>query len=210
MLDGTTEVRHKHHASIELAEKVIDDENRLLNVIAHEFCHLANFMVSGVKKEPHGRQFKAWGRKCTEAFRNRGVEVTTKHSYKIEYKYVWQCSNEDCAVEFKRHSKSIDPKRHTCGTCRSKLVQIKPTPRRDAGTTTGYAAYVKTYFAEVKRSMPHASQKEVMEAVGKKYRAEKAKVDHVSGDGAVAKQDKGAHELDAVTQKLEVIVLDDD
>ena len=28
----------RHHASIELAEKVVGDENQLLNVIAHEFC----------------------------------------------------------------------------------------------------------------------------------------------------------------------------
>ena len=148
-LDGTVEVDHKHHASIELAEKVIDDEHRLLNVIAHEFCHLANFMVSGVKNQPHGRDFKAWGRKCTQAFKDRGVEVTTKHSYEIEYRYIWQCSNEECAAEFKRHSKSIDPKRHTCGSCRGKLIQTKPAPRKEAGEK-GYAAYVKQHFAEVK------------------------------------------------------------
>ena len=50
----------RHHASIELAEKVIDDEDRLLNVVAHEFCHLANFMVSNVKDQPHGASFKQW------------------------------------------------------------------------------------------------------------------------------------------------------
>ncbi|KAG9539595.1 hypothetical protein KCU79_g19528, partial [Aureobasidium melanogenum] len=48
-LDGSITTTQKHHASIELAEKVIDDEERLLNVVAHEFCHLANFMVSGIK-----------------------------------------------------------------------------------------------------------------------------------------------------------------
>ena len=69
---------YRHHASIELAEKVIDDEgqfspspttlrhkltsfqDRLLNVIAHEYCHLANFMISGVKDNPHGKEFKEW------------------------------------------------------------------------------------------------------------------------------------------------------
>lgn len=49
-----------HHASIELAEKVIDDEERLVNTLAHEFCHLANFMVSGVRDQPHGVSFKNW------------------------------------------------------------------------------------------------------------------------------------------------------
>ena len=69
---------HRHHASIELAEKVIDDEgqlspnpttsrdkltsfqDRLINVIAHEYCHLANFMIKGVKDNPHGKEFKEW------------------------------------------------------------------------------------------------------------------------------------------------------
>jgi hypothetical protein len=58
--DGKIDRSYKHHANIELAEKVIDDEDRLLNVLAHEFCHLANFMISGVKDNPHGKEFKEW------------------------------------------------------------------------------------------------------------------------------------------------------
>ncbi|CZS92673.1 uncharacterized protein RCO7_11314 [Rhynchosporium graminicola] len=81
---GTT--IYRHHAAIELAEKVIDDEHRLLNVIAHEFCHLANFMVSGIKTNPHGKEFKVWAAKCSRHFGDRGIEVTTKHSYEIDYK----------------------------------------------------------------------------------------------------------------------------
>jgi hypothetical protein len=58
--DGTVDRKYRHIANIELAEKVIDDEDRLINVLAHEFCHLANFMVSGVKDNPHGKEFKEW------------------------------------------------------------------------------------------------------------------------------------------------------
>ncbi|TKA74947.1 hypothetical protein B0A55_04942 [Friedmanniomyces simplex] len=194
-LDGGITVTHKHHASIELAEKVIDEEERLLNVVAHEFCHLANFMVSGIKDQPHGKQFKEWGRKCTRAFGHRGVEVTTKHSYQIEYKYIWRCSGEDCGAEFKRHSKSIDLKRHTCGACRSKLVQIKPVPRKEAaggdGAPTGYAAFVKKHFADVKAGLSvAASQKEVMEAVGRRYRAEKAAGSALQGSSQIETTNK--------------------
>ena len=208
-LDGTVSTTHKHHASIELAEKVIDNEHRLLNVIAHEFCHLANFMVSGIKDQPHGRQFKEWGRKCTAAFGDRGVKVTTKHTFEIEYRYVWQCSNEDCGVEFKRHSKSIDPKRHTCGTCRSKIVQIKPVPRKDNGNGTSYAAYVKTNFAEVKKCTPGASQKEIMEAVARKYRAEKEAKSNASPDEVVNELVESKANVDNVVRNLEFITLDD-
>jgi predicted SprT family Zn-dependent metalloprotease len=195
----------KHHASIELAEKVIDDEERLFNVLAHEFCHLANFMVSGIKDQPHGASFKAWGSKCTAAFASRGVQVTTKHSYQIDYKYVWRCSTEGCWAEFKRHSKSIDPQRHTCGSCRGKLLQIKPVPRGSAvpgGKVGGYAGFVKQHFADVKKSLPAGStQKDVMEAVGRKYREEKEK------KAAEATTPKSG--VDDLARALDVVVLDD-
>ncbi|KAF7191663.1 HMG box-containing protein C19G7.04 [Pseudocercospora fuligena] len=192
---------HKHFASIELAEKVLtyseEAETKLINVIAHEFCHLCNFMISGVKDQPHGASFKQWGVKCSRAFGDRGINVTTKHSYEIEYKYIWRCEDEECGMEFKRHSKSIDPKRHRCGQCRANLSQIKPVPRggakasnQDSGKATpvngilgmppkatpvnGYAAYVKEHFANLKKSMPGSSHKQVMEALGKQYRDEQA------------------------------------
>lgn len=201
----TVTTTQKHHASIELAEKVIDDEERLFNVLAHEFCHLANFMVSGIKDQPHGASFKAWGSKCTAAFSSRGVRVTTKHSYQIDYKYVWRCSTEGCWAEFKRHSKSIDPLRHTCGSCKGKLLQIKPVPRGSAvpgGKVGGYAGFVKQHYADVKKSLPAGStQKEVMEAVGRKYREEKER------KAAEATTPKSG--VDDLTQALDVVVLDD-
>lgn len=209
-------VIHKHHASIELAEKVIDDETRLLNVLAHEFCHLANFMVSGIKDQPHGTSFKAWGAKCTAAFGAREVHVTTKHSYAIDYKYVWKCDGDDCGAEFKRHSKSIDPKKHTCGSCRGKLVQIKPVPRGGAGAVVGgkvggYAGFVKMHFAEVRKNLPPgSSQKEVMEAVGRKYREEKEKGKAEQGEKAHdAKLTGGSGVEEELSNALNVVVLDD-
>ena len=35
-------------------------QDRLVNVVAHEYCHLATFMISGVKDNPHGKEFKEW------------------------------------------------------------------------------------------------------------------------------------------------------
>ena len=158
-----------------------------------------------------GRQFKEWGRKCTSAFGNRGVKVTTKHSFEIEYKYIWQCCNEECGVEFKRHSKSIDPKRHTCGSCRSKLVQIKPVPRKtgENGQASGYAAYVKANFAAVRKSLPGASQKEIMEAVAKKYREEKRAKDPTDSTAGSNAGGRASDELDQVANALEVITIED-
>lgn len=123
----------KHTATIELAERIIDNEDRLINTLAHEYCHLANFMISNVHNNPHGESFKQWGRRCKDALRDHPiygggrVEVTTKHSYKIDYKYVWSCV--DCSQNYGRHSKSIDPSRSRCGLCKGLLQQIKPKPR---------------------------------------------------------------------------------
>lgn len=40
-----------------------------------------------------------------------------------------------CGMEYQRHSKSIDPAKHTCGVCKGRLVQIRPIPRGTASTT---------------------------------------------------------------------------
>ncbi|KAI9038181.1 SprT family zinc-dependent metalloprotease [Aspergillus affinis] len=122
----------KQFASIELAARIIDNEDRLINTLAHEYCHLANYMISNVTNNPHGTSFKLWGQKCKEALKDHPVyggrvEVTTKHSYKIDYKYVWCCV--DCGQSYGRHSKSIDPTKSTCGKCKGLLQQIKPKPR---------------------------------------------------------------------------------
>jgi predicted SprT family Zn-dependent metalloprotease len=161
---------YKHHASIELAEKVINDTDRLLNVIAHEFCHLANFMISGVTNNPHGKEFKEWAAKCSSRFKDRGICVTTKHSYDIEYKYIWECG--ECYTQFKRHSKSIDPGRHRCGACKGTLAQIKPLPRKN-GTMSEYQVFVKENMAKLKKDNPGSPQKDIMGLLGKMYQEQK-------------------------------------
>ncbi|GKZ32719.1 hypothetical protein AbraIFM66950_002325 [Aspergillus brasiliensis] len=128
---GESAMPPQHYATIELAAKVVDCEERIIKTVAHEFCHLANYMISGVHDNPHGTSFKAWGRKCKEAMKNHPVyggkvEVSVKHDYAIDYKYVWRCVH--CNLDYGRHSKSIDPKRHRC-RCQGILQQIQPKVR---------------------------------------------------------------------------------
>ena len=201
----------RHHAAIELAEKVIDDEDRLLNVVAHEFCHLATFMVSNIRTNPHGKEFKAWAGKCSKEFAHRGIEVTTKHSYEIEYKYVWECEN--CGMQFKRHSKSIDVGKHRCGVCKSKLVQTKPVPRKEGGGggLTSYQAFVKENMKIVREENPGSPQKEIMGLVGKKYqefKASKLKESDVrSVDVVDSKEGTPDDDLGTVVRKLDFLDL---
>lgn len=172
--DGTVALQYRHYASIELAEKIIDDEDRLLNVIAHEFCHLACFMIDGLRTNPHGARFKAWGALCSKHFGDRGIKVTTKHSYLIQYKYTWECTN--CGVEYKRHSKSINPLRHQCGTCKAKLVQTMPKPRAAATKGNEYQAFMKDNMQKVRDENPLISQGDIMGLIAKKYQESKAAV----------------------------------
>lgn len=205
--DGTlVSVKHKHHASIELAEKVIDDENRLLNVVAHEFCHLANFMISGIKNNPHGKEFKAWASKCSRAFGDsRGIQVTTKHTYEIDFKYVWECTA--CGSEYKRHSKSIDPRRHSCGSCRSALKQTKPVPRGigagggAGGKPSEYQMFVKEQMKVVRGENPGSPQKEVMRIVAVKWASNKKSI-------AAASKTESKDEAGGVVTQMVDLTLD--
>ncbi|KAG6003858.1 hypothetical protein E4U21_001657 [Claviceps maximensis] len=179
----------KHHASIDLAEKVIDTQVKLLNVLAHEFCHLATFMISGIVKNPHGKEFKNWAAKCSLIFGDRGIRVTTKHSYEIDFKYLWQCVS--CHLEYKRHSKSIDVERHRCGSCKSKLEQIRPAPRGSKnnhnnnnnneipGQKSPYQLFVRDQMQLVKRENPDVPQQDLMKLVAKKWAAKKGEQDSV-------------------------------
>ena len=195
---------HRHHASIELAEKVIDNEDRLINVLAHEYCHLANFMISGVKNNPHGKEFKEWARKCTKAFGRRGVEVTTKHTYEIDYKYVWACV--ECELEYKRHSKSIDPSKHSCGNCKGKLVQVRPAPRKgQEGKRSEYQIFVKREQARVRLENPGKGFGEVMAILGRDFRERNDTVVVKEAKIVEDSEDSRGDELEGVVRKLDFL-----
>lgn len=134
--NSNSPAKDQYQASIELAERIIDSEDRLINTLAHEYCHLTNTLISRVRNNPHGTSFKQWGLRCKQALQNHPdyagrVEVTTKHNYQIDFKYVWACV--DCAQSFGRHSKSINPAAVRCGRCKGILQQVKPKPRNCAG-----------------------------------------------------------------------------
>lgn len=232
--DGAvTSTVDRHHVSIELAEKVIDDEgsnppptsleniadsspDRLTNVIAHEYCHLANFMISNIKDAPHGASFKAWAAKTTHIFKTRNIHVTTKHTYEIAYKYLWACTAPGCGLEYKRHSKSIDPKKHSCGNCKAPLVQTQPVPRQGAGEgkRSGYQVFVKREQGRVRKENPEARFGEVMAILGREFRESKKQIpvseDVVEKLGSkVEVQEVRVDDLDDVAKKLNFLDLDE-
>lgn len=134
-------------------------------------------MISGIKDNPHGASFKSWAARATCAFKGRNINVTTKHSYEIAYKYICACASETCGLEYKRHSKSIDPAKHSCGGCKSKLVQVQPAPRKGGasgeGKRSSYQEFVRKEHEKVRAENPGAGFGEIMAILGREYRDSK-------------------------------------
>ncbi len=163
-------------ATIELATKVIDNEEQLRSTLLHEMCHAAAWLVDGVHKPPHGKVFKQWASKSMRKIKD--VKVTTTHDYEIKYKYQWACTNAKCNVIIKRHSRSVDPTKHCCGKCKNKLIEIEVpgkgedvsnnafTPKKQRPPTE-FALFVKKHSASIREKLAKemsCSSKEVRQA----------------------------------------------
>ena len=48
----------RREAAIDLSIKVLDNERRLKETLLHELCHAATWIIDGVRKPPHGSDFK--------------------------------------------------------------------------------------------------------------------------------------------------------
>lgn len=111
-------------------------------------------------------------------------------------------------MDFKRHSRSIDPNRHSCGLCKGRLVQVQPAPRgkkvvgEEGKGMSDYQRFVKGNFGRVKGENPWAGVGEVMKRLGEEFRRTKAeregsvqeavvvdKEDEVGADDVVKKLD---------------------
>ena len=202
-------------ASIDLATKVIDNEERLRSTLLHEMCHAAQWLVDGCHKPPHGDVFKKWANISMRKIRD--VEVTTTHDYEISYKFAWACTGANCNVVIKRHSRSVDVTKQCCGRCKGKLIEIevpgskgdvakgKHTPKK-ARKASAYSLFVKSESANVRKRLAKersctpksVSQADVMKEVGRLWRIKKEKNEN--------KEDSG---LD-LTNKLVNMTLDDD
>ncbi|EIW68420.1 hypothetical protein TREMEDRAFT_63589 [Tremella mesenterica DSM 1558] len=166
LADGTKVSKYK----ITLSEKVLTGEEQILNTVAHEMCHLATWIINDDHKNPHGKLTKR-GRRVMRA--RPDIEVTTTHSYVIEYKYEWKCSNESCTAIYRRHSKSIDVEKERCGRCKCRLVPMFQTK-----SANPFQVYLKTYMSQAKAALPGSSHGEVMRALSKRWSEAGEEGDH--------------------------------
>ncbi|CAK9781729.1 hypothetical protein CC85DRAFT_267591 [Cutaneotrichosporon oleaginosum] len=167
--------RHKdgsrtHEVWIALASKVLSEERQVRDTLAHEMCHVAAWVVDAEFRNPHGRVFKAWGRKVMRA--RPDISVTTKHDYTIHYKYEWQCTDVACRKVYRRHSKSIDPAKQVCGACRARLAPLFATKE-----LSPYQLYVKAYMKTAQAAMPGATFGQISRALSDRWTAAKGASD---------------------------------
>jgi predicted SprT family Zn-dependent metalloprotease len=106
-----------------LAERSAYAEQELLNTLAHEMIHQWQFDV--LKRRPtHGLDFL---RKMAEINRAGEIAVTTYHALQKEVlalsRFAWRCV--DCGRIYRRQRKTIEPRRHQCGSCRGALQELR-------------------------------------------------------------------------------------
>lgn len=106
---------------------------------------------------------------------------------------MWQC--DECAAEYKRHSKSIDPAKARCGRCKGALRQTKPVPRAAAAKPSRYQEFVKEQMRIIKLEGPGGLRKDVMKTIAQRWAA--------AGEGAKGRGGGGVDENETQEQEEE-------
>lgn len=98
-------------------------ENELVSTIAHEMIHQWQFDI--LKRRPnHGQDFL---RKMTEMNREGLLAITIYHQLQNEVlalaRFAWRC--RQCGRVYRRQRRTIQPRRHHCGSCRGALQELR-------------------------------------------------------------------------------------
>jgi predicted SprT family Zn-dependent metalloprotease len=96
--------------------------NELLSTLAHEMIHQWQYDI--LKRRPnHGPDFL---KKMTEMNLDGTLAVTIYHSLKQEVlalsRFAWRCGR--CGRIYRRQRRTIQPRRHHCGSCRGALHEL--------------------------------------------------------------------------------------
>ena len=128
------EIRLSEPLMQRLAQRTPYAGQELQNTLAHEMIHQWQFDI--LKRKPHHAQ--DFVRKMTEMNRSGLVAITIYHSLHREVQalaqFAWRC--QDCGRIYRRQRKTIQPRRHLCGTCRGRLQELPPL-RHGAMTPAG-------------------------------------------------------------------------
>jgi predicted SprT family Zn-dependent metalloprotease len=112
--------------------------NEVLSTVAHEMIHQWQYDV--LKRRPnHGPDFL---RKMREMNRDGALAVTVYHALKKEVqalsRFAWRCGR--CGRIYRRQRRTIQPRRHHCGSCRGTLHEVSSTDLARSAPTEASAA----------------------------------------------------------------------
>jgi predicted SprT family Zn-dependent metalloprotease len=104
--------------------------NELVSTVAHEMIHQWQYDI--LKRRPnHGPDFL---RKMREMNRDGALAITVYHALRKEVqalsRFAWRCGR--CGRIYRRQRRTIQPRRHHCGSCRGALQEVSSAelPRR--------------------------------------------------------------------------------
>ena len=118
--------RREIRLSLPLLQQVVQQskygKQEIMNTLAHEMIHQWQYDI--LKRRPnHGPNFL---RKMTEMNRDGALAITIYHSLQKEVlaltQFAWRC--RQCGRVYRRHRRSIQPRRHHCGICRGLLQEL--------------------------------------------------------------------------------------
>ncbi|NWF71859.1 MAG: SprT-like domain-containing protein [Nitrospirae bacterium] len=117
------EIRLSLPLLLQAAQASGDNEREIVNTLAHEMIH--QWQYDTLKRRPnHGVDFL---RKMTEMNRDGALAITTYHSLQKEVlaltRFVWRC--RQCGQVYRRQRRTIQPRRHHCGSCRGALQELR-------------------------------------------------------------------------------------
>lgn len=107
--------------------------NELISTMAHEMIHQWQYDI--LKRRPnHGPDFL---RKMTEMNRDGSLALTIYHSLHKEVlalaRFAWRC--RQCGRIYRRQRRTIQPRRHHCGSCRGPLQELSAIGRIERTVT---------------------------------------------------------------------------
>ena len=129
--DGTTSKTSKREIRLSLPlltpllARTPFGNNELVSTLAHEMIHQWQYDL--LKRRPnHGPEFL---RKMREINRDGSLAVTVYHALKTEVqalsRFAWRCGR--CGRIYRRQRRTIQPRRHHCGSCRGALHEVSST-----------------------------------------------------------------------------------
>ncbi|KAG8629028.1 hypothetical protein KVT40_002893 [Elsinoe batatas] len=146
-LDGKT----LYKVIIKLSSTLLNERQKLLDTLVHEYCHLMVWFVDKDNITNHGPNFMKWGRLSEKLFRDRNVKIEATHDYAIKWKYYGQCGGSSGTLHevFDKDGNifllggcpgvracvrgKLDPANVRCKRCKGKMVELEVTYHENGG-----------------------------------------------------------------------------